>query len=75
MLKNQSGDLVNQLQAKINQLIKEHDEKNKALEAQHASAMDAQKTHFEKLVVDLTKTHEAKVREVEETKAKEFNAM
>lgn len=75
MLKNQSGDLVKQLQAKIAEMQQYHEKTVKQMENQHASEKHEMKTSFDQLHAQTLAKHQEEVKTLERTKQSEFDQM
>lgn len=75
MLKNQSGDLVNQLQEKIKKMTKDHEEAIALLKQQHSNERQVMVEQFDGEKKQMVSDHIVKMADLEMEKEKVFQAM
>lgn len=68
MLRSQSGDLVNQLQAKIKEMTVTHDREKTEMEQAHETKRKEMNELFEKQKNSMIEDYESRLRELEARK-------
>ena len=75
MLRSQSGDLVNQLQAKIKEMTVTHERERVEMEQSHETKRKEMNDLFENQKNSMIEDYERRLRELEAKKTSEFNSM